>query len=520
MKFKQKVLTAGLVLSVIAPAGFFAPRAQAQLSVVRPIVFPVIGPVSYFDDFGNARSGGRTHEGNDLIGKKLLPLIAVADGTISFVNYPEPSWGFAVGIRDKDDYSYWYLHINNDNPGTDDGKGDGFFAYAPDVQSGNRVVKGQLIGWMGDSGNAEGTSPHLHFEIHQPNGDPFSPYQSLKAAGHAPAPTTVYPALPKEILPYGDFKGGMSVAAGNFDKDKPIELVTGAGPGGGPLIHVLEKDGKVKTSFYPYDQNFRGGIDVAAGDIDDDGITEIITAPGAGGGPHVKVFKANGTLVKEFMAYDPSFHGGVNVAAADLDGDDKAEIITGPGAGGGPNVRVFKASDGTVIEDFMAYDPNFHGGIDVAGVAAATSSSRRSSSRTPAAIITAPQAGGGPQVKIFNADGSLEEDFLAYDSSFQGGVRLSIQVSGSGSRQTRRVVTMPASGGGPNLKTFDMRDGDELSSTTAGFEVWWRGGYDVAAASDGSIFIASGPGGRRASLRPSDFNRRSSDRRSRVPRGD
>lgn len=506
--------------------------AHAQLVISREIVFPVVGAVSYSDDFGDPRSNGGTHEGNDIMGKKMMPLIAAVDGTISNVEYPEATWGYSISIRDKDGYQYWYLHMNNDTPGTDNDKGDGFFAYAPDVQEGNPVVKGQLIGWMGDSGNAEATSPHLHFEIHAPTGEPFDPYLSLKGSTRIVAPITDYPPLRGEILPYANFTGGMSVASGNFDSDSNIEVVTAAGAGGGPLVRVFEKDSTGTTSlasFYAYDESFRGGADVAAGDVNGDGISEIITVPGFGGGPHVRIFKADGTLFKEFMAYDSNFHGGLHISTADMDGDGKAEIITAPGVGGGPHIKVF-SQDGILVKEFMAYDSNFHGGIDVAGFSKTANSA--------GGIVTAPQAGGGPHIKIFDpATGLMTREFMAYDPVFHGGVRVSAQSATTGSNSGPRITTMPASGGGPNLKIFAL-DGTETSSSMTAFEPWWQGGYDVAAASDSTIFIASGPG-RRASLRtnavnlnngnnfyPNQFNNSTSTspnidrRRYRIPQGD
>jgi murein DD-endopeptidase MepM/ murein hydrolase activator NlpD len=184
---KPKILLLLTIAFLVAP--FSAPQAKAQLSAVRTIVFPVIGSVTYYDDFGNARSGGRTHEGNDLMGRKMLPLVAAVDGTIVNVNYPEEDWGYAVTIRDKDGYTYHYIHMNNDTPGTDDGAGDGFNAYAPEVMEGNKVVKGQLIGYMGDSGNAETTPAHLHFEIREPDRQAYSPYRSLQNATKITVPT-------------------------------------------------------------------------------------------------------------------------------------------------------------------------------------------------------------------------------------------------------------------------------------------------------------------------------------------
>jgi len=84
------------------------------------------------------------------------------------------------------------------------------------------------------------------------------------------------------------------------------------------------------------------GAGVGAGRIDGDGQADIITGAGAGGGPHVKAFSgANGSLLRSFIGYDPAFTGGVSVSSEDVDGDGRADIITGAGTGGGPHVRIF-----------------------------------------------------------------------------------------------------------------------------------------------------------------------------------
>ncbi len=149
---------------------------------VRDIFFPTETSITFKDDFGDARSGGRSHEGNDMMGKKMTPLYSAIDGVVKDLEIPEASWGYAITLEDADGYTYHYLHVNNDTPGTDDGKGGVDNAYAPFVGRGSAVRKGQLIGWMGDSGNAENVGSHLHFEIRQPGGKAINPYDSLIAA--------------------------------------------------------------------------------------------------------------------------------------------------------------------------------------------------------------------------------------------------------------------------------------------------------------------------------------------------
>lgn len=465
----------------------YALPAKAEVSMLRNIVFPVAGNASFGDDFGDPRAGGRTHQGNDIFGRKLQPLVAVTDGVVDFVAYPEASWGFSVTVKDADGYEYNYLHINNDNPGTDDGQGDGMHAYAVDMKRGNPVVKGQLIGYMGDSGNAETTPSHLHFEIRTPSGEAINPYESLRQAERLTAPVATYPQLPSEILPYEQFSGGASAALGNIDADTSPEVVTGALAGGGPLVRTFETDGLPKHALFAYDPTFRGGVDVAVADTDGNGVGEIITSPGPGGGPHIRVFSGSGAVVSEFFAYDPRFHGGVFVAAGDVDGDGKAEIVTAPGPGGGPHVKVFRP-DGSLVAEFLAYDERLHTGIDIAVIP--------KSSQTTGSIVTAPGPGGGPHIKVFNAQGGVVSEFFAFDETMHLGLRISAgspRSSGGG-----EIAVIPSAGGGPHLKLFSPA-GTETYSNFAGFETWWRGGYDVAVGG-GTVFVSSA-GGRRTSVR-------------------
>src|SRR5205085_6107063 len=121
--------------------------------------------------------------------------------------------------------------------------------------------------------------------------------------------------------------------------------------------------------------------------------------------------------------------GGVSLAVADLDGDRRNDLITGAGPGGGPHVKVFH--DPVVLGNygdpagFLAYDTAFRGGVSVAGVSGVPGFH---APPTPGKIITAPGPGGGPHVKVFDA-GSLAVtgSFLAYDPAFTGGVNVTAE---------------------------------------------------------------------------------------------
>jgi len=165
---------------------FFVP-ASASAQSYLDITFPVDGPTSYQDDFFDARSGGRYHEATDILSDKMTPILSATDGEVVFAPTPEPYYGYMLSIRADDDYTYHYIHINNDTPGTDDGLGGVENAYVPGIKKGTRVTAGQHIAWVGDSGNAEGTASHLHFEIEAPDGEMVNPYPFLLEAQTGPS---------------------------------------------------------------------------------------------------------------------------------------------------------------------------------------------------------------------------------------------------------------------------------------------------------------------------------------------
>lgn len=182
------LLLATLPLALAIPAaGTEAPAAITGAShyygepVGYPMLFPVAGEEVFFADddsigFGACRDGcSRLHEGVDVLAPKMAEIYAVADATVSWIG----SRCCSVFLQHDDGWMSWYIHLNNDTPGTDDGLGWGI---AEGIVPGARVSAGQLIGWVGDSGNAEDTPPHLHFELHDARGVIVDPYPALVLA--------------------------------------------------------------------------------------------------------------------------------------------------------------------------------------------------------------------------------------------------------------------------------------------------------------------------------------------------
>ncbi len=193
MRLRRLAVCFIALVGALAAAGVAAPSASASRTPTgaeyRRIRFPVDGAVHYTDDFGACRSGcTRRHEGNDIMGAKLMRELAAVDGRVTFVRSDASgSSGNMLEIEDADGWTYVYIHINNDTPGTDDGANPAAYRFAPGIKEGARVKAGQFIAYMGDSGNAEGAGAHLHFELHRPDGTPISPYTSLRLAQGLPA---------------------------------------------------------------------------------------------------------------------------------------------------------------------------------------------------------------------------------------------------------------------------------------------------------------------------------------------
>jgi murein DD-endopeptidase MepM/ murein hydrolase activator NlpD len=166
--------------------------------VTVPMTFPVLGATSYVDTFLACRAGcSRPHFGQDLMGPKMRPLVAAFSGVVgSIKRESRVGEGNYITVRGDNGWSANYIHVNNDSPGTDDGRGTAKYAFAEDMYVGKRVFAGQLLGWSGDSGNAESTGPHLHFELRRGDswsGTVYNAFSSLNHATRLRAPAVAGP---------------------------------------------------------------------------------------------------------------------------------------------------------------------------------------------------------------------------------------------------------------------------------------------------------------------------------------
>src|SRR2546422_11211544 len=174
--------TARGVLFLVATIGIAvgAAVAFAANKVPEHIVFPVVGRVQYTDDFGAPRPGG-PHQGNDIIAAKKSPAVAAEAGKVKYWTTSR-SAGCMLYLYGESGTNYYYIHLNNDLTARHDNRGKCVKGVAYAVSNDAKVAAGQQIGYVGDSGDADGGNSHLHFEVHPGGGRAVSPYPYLQNA--------------------------------------------------------------------------------------------------------------------------------------------------------------------------------------------------------------------------------------------------------------------------------------------------------------------------------------------------
>jgi subtilisin family serine protease len=210
-----------------------------------------------------------------------------------------------------------------------------------------------------------------------------------------------------------DFNAPIDLEVGDIYNNKREKIIIGSPVNTEPRVYIYDSKGKLLNNFLAYDEKFRGGVSVAIGDVDGDYRNEIITAPASSGGPHIRIFDKNGGLKGQFFAGNKNFRGGLNIKAGNLNKNKGAEILIAPKDGSSPYVLIYDLN-GNLISNFMAYNENFKKevSIEIADI----------NSDYQNEIITSAGAGGGPHVRIFDLRGNLIKQFFAYNQYDLNGV--------------------------------------------------------------------------------------------------
>ena len=269
------------------------------------------------------------------------------------------------------------------------------------------------------------------------------------------------------------FKGGGSVATGDVDGDGDDEIIVGAGKGGGPQVRVFDNLGNFTGfSMFPFHPDFRGGVNVAAGDVNNDGKDEVIITQASDGQVWVKAYKtdASKSIEVEFLAYGESFEGGGSVASGDIDGDGDDEIITGSGVNSTSHVRVFDGQGNFTGLDIFPFEEDYRGGVNV------TVGNVDGGSEDE--IIVSKASFGKPQVKVYKTDLSKRVlgDFYSFDEGHREGINIT---ACDIDRDGEDEIVVGSNGYGPHIRTFEAWGSPKILSFMS-YAGDFRGGVNVA----------------------------------------
>ncbi len=344
----------------------------------------------------------------------------------------------SLGITDADgnvpDAYYEYSGKTDDTitgPSTSEppvAEGTSFFAYSSSLRGGYHTGAGNIFGSNDEEiivGSGDGMAPQVRI---------------FDSSGIVKSQFFAYDS---------SLRNGVIVSACDVNGDGYDEVVTAQGSGGWPLVRIFDGYGNIiNEGFNVLDGKFLGGVNLSCGDTNGDGIFEIVVAAQSGGGPHVLVYNIEGRILTNFMAYDPYFRGGINVTTADVDGDGKDEIITGPQLGA-PHVQFFQIRTNELKRlspGFYAFGRDYRGGVSVAGVDTDGDGTKE--------LLVGVGADATPLVRVYNIREELLKEFFVYTTSFLGGVNLAGgDVDGDGADE---LLTIPRSDGGPNVRVINV----------------------------------------------------------------
>jgi fimbrial isopeptide formation D2 family protein len=235
------------------------------------------------------------------------------------------------------------------------------------------------------------------------------------------------------FAPFAGFAGGVRAATADVNADGIPDIIVGAGPTGGPRVQVYDGNtGQILQDFFAFESFFRGGVFVSGGDFNGDGQADVVVSADVGGGPRVRVFSAgnpNVVLSDFFGIADANFRGGARIAVGDINADGVVDLVVAAGVGGGPRVATYDGrsiaagTPTTLFHDFFAFEPFLRNGAyvavgDVDGDGFGD-------------LIAGAGEGGGPRVTAFSGAALLQgntstwvANFFAFDPATTGGVRV------------------------------------------------------------------------------------------------
>jgi len=265
-------------------------------------------------------------------------------------------------------------------------------------------------------------------------------------------------------------RGGFDIAGGDTNGDGVDEVIMGTGPGMGPQVQIMENDGTVLKQFFAFETSHRNGVRVVACDTNGDGRDEIVAAEGPGQLPRVRLYSPTGSLISSFLALNGQFRGGLNLGCGDTNGDGVHEIMAAAAAGGGPHIMVYR-QNGQPLVNFFAYATSFRGGVSLSAI------DMNGDGRDE--IITGPQV-GAPHVGIFQvvagAVRKLSPGFYAFAPESRTGVDVAgADLDGDGRRE---LLVAAGPGDAPLVKAYNIRE--ELVDTFYAFAPSFLGGVNLS----------------------------------------
>lgn len=505
MKISRFVTTGAVFLASLFCALFFQDNAHANVTDFTYPVEPYIVHDGYAD-FAADRGNGVFHLADDAILPAGTPVYAVTDGIVKHIG-THSRYGTVIliehNLRDEGYVVGVYGHLRNNAT----------------VSEGQRVSTGQKIGFLGSREENGGWIPHIHFGFrkgkyinkwvywgmgsydelknwHDPSkifdkyigsaivtnpNDPNAYNDALIVTAPGFGGSTHIRNIHKDSRPFTELgfiansgsKSGADVDIGDVDKDGKQEIIVGAGPGDKPYVKIFDRNTqKLEKEFLAYHESFRGGVRVSAGDLNGDGDLEIATAAGPGGGAHIRVFEHTGKVIYgKLFPFGNSYRTGADVALGDITGDNKAEIIVANGPGESADIKYYSPDGKLQPKTIEAYPRAFKGGshIDVADI----------DHDGVGEILAGAGPGGGPQIRVFEADGNPKAiQFFPFHPDFRGGIDVApIDFDGDGKDE---ILTSQFSRGQAWVKVYRYNNEHTIHAEFIAYRRSFEGGANVA----------------------------------------